>query len=58
MFAVTQGKTGLLSYSAPPGYHDDCVISMALAVSEMSMTSLTAPITTGGRTEMSRFEEV
>lgn len=58
MFAVQVGRTGLLSYGAPPGYHDDCVISMALAVSEMAMTSLTAPITSSGRTEMSRFEEV
>ena len=31
MFGYTIGTTGLVRYSAPEGYHDDCVISLALA---------------------------
>ena len=26
------GPTGAVSYNAPSGYHDDCVIALALAV--------------------------
>jgi hypothetical protein len=28
-------RAGNITYAAPPGYHDDCVISLALAVSEI-----------------------
>jgi len=31
LFGFTTGKTGLIHYGAPEGYHDDCVISLALA---------------------------
>jgi len=31
LFGYTRGKTGLIHYSAPEGYHDDCVIALALA---------------------------
>jgi len=31
IFGYTVGSTGLVRYGAPEGYHDDCVISLALA---------------------------
>jgi len=31
LFGYTVGSTGLIKYGAPEGYHDDCVISLALA---------------------------
>ena len=31
IFEYQQSKTGVTRYSAPEGYHDDCVISLALA---------------------------
>jgi len=31
IFEYQLGATGTVKYSAPPGYHDDCVISLALA---------------------------
>lgn len=31
MFGYTVGSTGLVRYGAPEGYHDDCVIALALA---------------------------
>jgi hypothetical protein len=35
IFASKKTPTGHVQYSAPSGYHDDIVLSMALAVSEM-----------------------
>lgn len=35
IFASKKTATGHVQYSAPPGHHDDIVLSMALAVSEM-----------------------
>jgi phage FluMu gp28-like protein len=32
MFGYTVSQTGIIRYGAPEGYHDDCVISLALAV--------------------------
>jgi len=32
LFGYTVGSTGLVRYNAPEGYHDDCVIALALAV--------------------------
>jgi len=31
LFGYTIGSTGLVQYGAPEGYHDDCVIALALA---------------------------
>ena len=31
LFGYTVGSTGLVRYGAPEGYHDDCVIALALA---------------------------
>lgn len=31
-FEYTQGTTGMMRYSAPSGFHDDCVIALALVV--------------------------
>jgi len=31
LFTYTMGQSGTIRYSAPEGYHDDCVISLALA---------------------------
>lgn len=31
-FEYTQGNTGIMRYNAPTGFHDDCVIALALAV--------------------------
>lgn len=43
MFEYVLTKTGLLSYSAPPGAHDDTVISLALAYLVSS-----TPVSSGG----------
>ena len=32
-FEYAIGPSGAITYSAPAGYHDDCVIALALAVS-------------------------
>ncbi len=32
IFEYTIGQSGIVRYSAPEGYHDDCVIALALAV--------------------------
>lgn len=39
-FESTKTKTGLISYSAPPGMHDDCVMSLALAWRAAKNTSV------------------
>ena len=31
-YEYENGPTGQVSYSAPAGYHDDCVMALALAV--------------------------
>lgn len=35
IFSAEKTSSGHIKYSAPPGYHDDIVLSMALAVSEL-----------------------
>lgn len=35
IFGATKTHTGHVKYSAPPGYHDDIVMSMALAVTDL-----------------------
>ena len=32
VFEYKESRSGVITYSAPEGYHDDCVISLALAV--------------------------
>lgn len=39
------GQSGQVSYSAPSGFHDDCVDALALAVSASSPTPKTIPST-------------
>lgn len=39
LFGYTRSPTGLYHYGAPEGYHDDCVISLALAAWQVSKPS-------------------
>lgn len=39
LFAMDKTPGGLTKYSAPPGYHDDCVISLALACRDLGRGS-------------------
>ncbi len=38
-FEYTQGITGLMRYSAPSGFHDDCVIALSLVVEAGKLTN-------------------
>lgn len=38
MFSANVTTTGKIQYSAPEGYHDDCIIALALAVMKLSET--------------------
>lgn len=58
MYSVEVTPRGNMSYSAPPGYHDDIVMSMALAVSQLSLLPTTGKIELSGSTHMSGFLEV
>lgn len=42
LFASEQTKSGNIRYNAPDGYHDDCVISLALACDGLSRRELAA----------------
>lgn len=39
LYGYTVGSTGLIKYSAPEGYHDDCVIALALAAWQLRTPS-------------------
>ncbi len=58
MFGATVSERGNVAYSAPPGYHDDIVISMALAVSQLSLLPLTGKIELFGDTTMSQYRDI
>lgn len=45
MYEFEKSDTGQISYSAPSGFHDDCVDALALAVSATSPTPRTIPST-------------
>jgi len=45
MYEFEKSDTGQISYSAPSGFHDDCVDALALAVSAASPTPRTIPST-------------
>ena len=40
VFEYEQRPSGLLSYSAPDGYHDDCVMALALACNGLPAVNL------------------
>lgn len=40
-YSVESTKSGNLRYGAPPGAHDDCVIALALAASQLDSISMT-----------------
>lgn len=44
-YEFEKGDSGHVSYSAPSGFHDDCVDALALAVSAESPTRRTIPST-------------
>jgi hypothetical protein len=39
LFGYKMSRTGLIQYSAPDGYHDDCVIALALAAWQLKQPS-------------------
>lgn len=45
MYEFEKSESGQVSYSAPSGFHDDCVDALALAVSATSPTPRTIPST-------------
>ncbi len=44
IYTAKQTPSGNVTYSAPEGYHDDCVISLALAVWGMGSGKITPPL--------------
>lgn len=53
LFSYTKLPSGSVRYSAPPGFHDDCVISLALAVMDLNSSSHELSILLGGEREIS-----